>query len=146
MAKTHKVKKASTITLPNTNQILRSLRPGQTWYFAEKASDLTYIKTRYGIQIKTEVLICVNEATLKAEKITKVTMISNPHVSKISVLDTIKADEVLLRWARGSIRFNSTRENQAIDFRSKVSHLFPDASLDEYEMVLTQIEEQDNAN
>lgn len=37
-----------------------------------------------------------------------------------AVLATIKGDEEFLRWARYSIRFNSKREDQAIDFLFKL--------------------------
>lgn len=62
------------------------------------------------------------------------------------LLNAIKNDAQVLHWARASIRYNTARENQAIDFMAKVKHLFPKATAKEFEYVLEEIEEQDNAN
>lgn len=80
MAKTKLIVNAHVIELPSIHQVLISLQPGQIWYTDIRASDLTYVKTRYGIQIQTERLICVNSTTLRAERITKITMVSNPFI------------------------------------------------------------------
>ncbi len=62
----------------------------------------------------------------------------------MTLLEQIKADEMLLRWARGSIRYNTLRKHQAVDFRAKVKHLFPDVTIAQCKSALKEIEKQDN--
>lgn len=66
---------------------------------------------------------------LSLEDCKRIVLFPEPNVpqNKSKLFYAIKEDERLHRWACASIRYNSTREYQAIDFRAKVSHLFPDA-------------------
>lgn len=58
-----------------THKKLIALNVGEHFYSDLPAQKFTYIKNRYGITLKTERFTCVNEKTLNAMKITKVTRI-----------------------------------------------------------------------
>lgn len=62
--------------------------------------------------------------------------------------EMIAADAELLTWARGSIRYNTGRENQAVDFMAKLKHHnspLATMSKSSVKTALTEIEKADRA-
>ena len=57
----------------------------------------------------------------------------------------IKQDAELYRWACASLRYNTTLENQAIDFQAKVKHKF-DLDIKRYRYTMIHLENELNAN
>ncbi len=66
-----------------------------------------------------------------------------------TLIDDIKSDQTLLRWARWSIRYNTTREQQARDFMDKLQSnrvQLEGASLLTLQAALAAIEKHDKEN